>query len=302
MFHFSLILGSFQSCYAFTRCNDTPAPTLTPFREQQPEKSDSDTFASLPSSDEPDTTIAKPDVSDEAPSSTTQAQPNNPSCAGKPCEVAGECRSQFGFCGGSFIYCNDLSSWSIDKCGLFGEDENGETLLCGADINECPNGERMIRNPDKNCDFFLCPEEDEVNTSSGEFFVPAPGPTASSLPELPKPTLPTIVNPKKTDNFDSVDFSFGSKPSSQAINLGNKPANDPSKIVVIGNEQDVAEDEDQGSETRDDSTGNAMNDPFSNFDSFKYEEWITSARNSALCVDIHLLRNLGIALISLIIF
>ena len=250
---------------------------------------------------ESDAAISKPD-SNEAPSVTAQTQADNPGCTGKPCEVAGECRSQFGFCGGSFIYCNDLSSWSIDECGLFGTDENGETLLCGADINECPTGERMVRNPDKNCEFFRCPEQDDTNTSSGGFFVPAPGPSASSLPELPKPTLPTIVDPKKTD-FDSVDFSFGSKPSSQAINLDNKPAKEPSQVVVIGNEQDVADDEDQVTDTPDTSSSSStgsINDPFSNFDSFKYEEWITSARSGVIHVNIHWLCSLGIAVIALI--
>jgi hypothetical protein len=203
-------------------------------------------------------------------------------CTGKPCDISGECRSQFGFCGSSFIYCNDLSSWTLDNCGLFGTGQNGETVLCDADTYECPGGDRMIRNPDNNCEFFPCPVEDEADGTQFAFNAPASTPT---LPELPKPTLPTITNPKKPDF--SLDFVFGAEESNQTIDLGiAKPAKDPSKVVVIGNKDDVADDKDETPLATNSSSSSEkdVNDLF-NLDSYNdisFEGWMNGGCNISL--------------------
>lgn len=150
-------------------------------------------------------------------------------------------------------------------------DKVGETLLCDAEVQQCSSGERMIRNPDKNCDFFPCPDEELANSGISGLYVPASGPT---LPDLPKPTLPTITSPKKPNMLNSVDFSFGTKPSSQTINLeAARPVMDPSKVIVIGSGEDVADDK------APQATDTNQNDRYS-FDSFSYDEWITTVKNS----------------------
>lgn len=179
-----------QSCYAFTTCNNPP-PTPSPLGSTESSTlGDQDglessaitppaaaSIVNVTTDTTTNATLSKPTSNT---TSLTGSQAGGSDCTGKPCEIAGECRSQFGFCGSSFIYCNDLSSWTIDNCGLFGVDENGEKILCEADVQDCPGGERMIRNPDSNCEFFSCPAE-EVDAGLTGLYVPASTPT---LPEL----------------------------------------------------------------------------------------------------------------------
>eukprot|EP00804_Cyclotella_cryptica_P029048 CCRYP_005254-RA/>CCRYP_005254-RA protein AED:0.00 eAED:0.00 QI:1328/1/1/1/1/1/2/88/859 len=297
-----------QSCFAFTRCNENP-PTLAPIDTITPQPFDnmeeydnatmSNVTSRIPTS--PDGTSSSPSVPEMAsPSPKPVGDIESLSgCTGKPCEVSGECRSQFGFCGSTFIYCNDLSSWTLDNCGLFGTDQNGGTVLCDADTNECPGGDRMIRNPDNNCEFFPCPVEEETGGTQFAFNAPASTPT---LPELPKPTLPTITDPKKPD-FNSLDFSFGSGESNQTINLGMaKPAKDPSKVVVIGNEDHVADDKPEAPEATNSSSFSekGVNDLFSfnNYNDFTYEDWINCGRY----INLHWLLSLFMVLIAFLSF
>jgi hypothetical protein len=124
----------------------------------------------------------------------------------------------------------------MEKCGLFGTVGNGETILCGADVKDCPGGERVIRNPVQSCEYFPCPASEN----------PSPAPT---LPELPEPTLPTIVDPKKLD-FD-LDIGFGSTPSEETIDFGiGSPSKDSNQVVVIRDEEDVTDEQDQSSKTQ----------------------------------------------------
>jgi hypothetical protein len=110
----------------------------------------------------------------------------------------------------------------------------------------------------------------------------------------PKPTLPTITNPKKPVQFDSVDLTFGSKPSNINLEI-SKPANNPSEIVVIDDKEDVEDDKGASSEAPDSNTSSesSNSDPFSygqsnGFDNFNYEEWIT-AKSPRLRTNAHLL-------------
>lgn len=270
-----------QSCYAFTACNDSSSePTKAPAAQRKEE-----TFQEQDDLE----TNEKSDSNNAASAAASPA--DNPGCTGKTCPIAGECRSQFGFCGSSFIYCNDLSSWSLDNCGLFGEDEFGKTMLCSAEINNCPNGDRMIRNPDNNCEFFPCEDVEEEDVIFSSNFVPASGPT--SLPELPRPTLPTIINPEKP-NFNSVNFGLGSQPSSQTIDFDAiKPS--AGQVTVVGDEEDIANDEDQAA----DDIGA---DPFTSLDTFNYDEWINSVpRSGGFIVNTELLSSLSTLLLVILI-
>lgn len=270
-----------QSCYAFTSCNDPPPSPSPIFSGNATETvDDNDPEAITDSSPAAsNATASSPAAAATSNSSSTGALTEDPECTGQPCELVGECRSQFGFCGGSFIYCNDLSSWSMEKCGLFGTDENGETILCGADVKDCPGGERVIRNPLQGCDYFPCPASEKEAESLGGFVVPGPAPT---LPELPKPTLPTIVDPKKPDF--NLGLGFGSTPSDETIDFGiGSPSKDSDKVVVISDEEDVTDDQDQSSKITDETAVVGKNDPFSgNFDSFSYEEWLAGDRSGGL--------------------
>ena len=201
-----------QKCFAFTTCLDPTPETEKP----------TDRPTSPPNTPAPIT----PAPSDE----TTKLD----GCTGTPCPFAGECRSQYGFCGTSFIYCNALSSWTFDNCGLFGEAEDGEPVLCDAEVFECPEGEQVYRDPANDCEYFPCPasQDEESEMTSSSFHVPGvPGPSPSAFPELPKPTLPTINKP------DPYLLPNGSKP---------RPAKPTwSSVVVVDEIEDVKDDEEE---------------------------------------------------------
>jgi len=169
-----------------------------------------------------------------APSTPAEEATEPEGCAGTPCPLASECRSQYGFCGVSFIYCNAASSWTLETCGLSGSDASGVQLLCDADVRKCPGGEFVYRDPSNECEHFPCPEEKEEErfVTPSAFNIPAPGPRFS---ELPKPTLPKIdmQNPTTT------------KPTG-IIDLGKQPSG-LNTLVVIGKSEDVEDDKDESS-------------------------------------------------------
>jgi hypothetical protein len=168
------------SCFAFTACVDLDQPGSSSSMVDD----EGENFDDAPATDD---------------QSTLELTPNDPEsvrCTGSPCPFVGECRSQYGFCGSQFIYCNEMSSWKLDDCGLSGTDEKGDPVLCEPEVFECPEGEEVYRDPSNKCEFFPCPadqlEADEETSSA--FNLPASSP--SEFPELPMPTLPTITQAK----------------------------------------------------------------------------------------------------------
>jgi hypothetical protein len=156
--------------------------------------------------------------------------PESVRCTGTPCPFVGECRSQYGFCGSQFIYCNDLSSWKLDDCGLSGTDEKGDPVLCDPEVFKCAEGEEVYRDPLHECEFFPCPEDEEEasDITSSSFNLPASSP--SEFPELPVPTLPIITQAKP--------FTFPTE-----IDLGTNPSTlSNNAIVVVGTGDDIADD------------------------------------------------------------
>jgi len=144
---------------------------------------------------------------------------------------AGECRSQYGFCGSSFIYCNKASTWTLENCGLSGIDTNGTPLLCDADVLKCPGGEYVYKNPSNECEYFPCPEE-KVEENTPSFNIPAPGPTRFS--ELPKPTLPKIEKASRPTGI---------------VDLGKKPSGNTT-LAVINYSDDVKDDKEDSASTK----------------------------------------------------
>ena len=244
-----------QKCFAFTSCMNQPAgATDKPIdRPTNPPFTDSHVTLEL----EP--IIPAPMSEDEAPMPEGRDS--------TPCPFAGEYRSQYGFCGLSFIYCNALSSWSLENCGLYAADVNGEPVLCDVEVLKCPEGEEVYRDPWNECEYFPCPDtEEEETVMASAFHILAPTPTFS---ELPQPTLPTI---HKTSPFT---FSSVSKPSAGIINPVKKPSGD-STSVVIGTDEDVEDDKDESSESIEDdkpkSIGNEME-----FGSFSARDWLANS-------------------------
>ena len=203
-----------------------------------------------------------PETNDQSNLALLTNDPESVWCTGSPCPFVGECRSQYGFCGSQFIYCNDLSSWKLDDCGLSGTDEKGDPVLCDSEAFKCPEGEEVYRDPSNKCDFFPCPVDDEEASemTSSSFNLPASSP--SGLSELPMPTLPAITQAV------SFNFSTVTKPSTGIIDLDTNPtALSNNTIVTFGTGGDIADDGDELSNTTeqlDPSTSNANSD-FSGF-------------------------------------
>lgn len=198
-------------------------------------------------------------------------------CTGTPCSFVGECRSQYGFCGLSFIYCNNLSSWTI-KCGLSGSDEGG-VFSCEEDTKKCPEGEHVYRNPNNDCEHFPCPSDKEEEV----FHLPGlEAPSPAKFSGLPKPTLPTISNPTPFilpivnkppgGTIDKATSVYSDDTSTvEIVEIGE---NDTS-TVEIGEKDNIIDEED------DDEPSNLVDesyepDPFS---SFSVEDWFVNSAN-----------------------
>jgi hypothetical protein len=274
------------SCFAFTQCNDKLAGDATTDSMDSQSDGSGESTALDSQSDGLDESTASDSQSDgsgeaiatdviPAPEEETSSQEG---CTGAPCPFENECRSEYGFCGTSFIYCNMLSSWTLEKCGLLGIDANGETQLCDVEVFECATGEAVHRNPAEGCEYFPCPSvEEEGAVLSSAFSVPAPSP----LPPLAKPTLPTITKPSASHSSSaflptsSTSTSASDSSNSLAILLGD---NNEDEVV---DDTDKQEDEDV-EEEEPESTTDATTKPISasyDFGSFKADEWLFS--NSA---------------------
>ena len=245
-----------QSCFAFTGCNEQKQPTAAPIAWQEPPQSDHQSDGQEPphQSGVPASTPSSP-----KPTAKTVAGIELPEgCTGAPCPFRGECRSQYGFCGTSFIYCNSLSTWRLTSCGIMGWSSKGEMIQCDGDTKGCPEGEKVHRDPSKDCQYFNCPEAVGVNdTPSGGFGVPQTSPVR--FPELPKPTLQEIVKPGDIPPPTIISFippaGGGGGANNAAVDLGKKPtsqvdvaaANDEEgqnmneTATVVGNDKETSQ-------------------------------------------------------------
>lgn len=220
------------------------------------------------------------------PNEVTSTDATNDGCNGKPCPFSGECRSQYGFCGKSFIYCNDLSSWTLDACGLVGRDKTGKSIKCDTEVFKCADGdEEVYKDPANACEFFPCPndEEEESVIASTSFHTPGLSPSQSSpaqMPDLPKPTLPTITNasPFALPTFNAT--------STATIDLGKTPAALDNAVVVVDVNSDITDDGDQSS-TAQDSATSAQNQ--NTLTSFSADEWLMNSSIMARGVTCYLL-------------
>ncbi|KAL7469137.1 hypothetical protein ACHAXS_009388 [Conticribra weissflogii] len=276
--------GPGESCYAFTDCNKTRQPTespIVPFKYGEPVEE-----VVIDSIDEPNTaeslqTTINDTVSEQIPTNAPTIPNNMEGCNGEPCPLAGECRSQYGFCGSTFIYCNTLSSWTMKDCGLFGTDSNGATILCDADTSKCPDGKFVVRDPSNNCEFFECPVEEESS-----LVLSGPSPLSSpTLPPIPKPTLPTLTDPKATDLEEIEKNPIIGSQSNVIIPIGDDEEKE-SQIVVIGDDEDeVVDDRGKKSPEGKENDGNGKPDEggYSSFpgqsgysSGFSAEDWLKS--------------------------
>jgi len=265
-----------QKCFAFTSCAEqekektsrptdkpsdppidnesaTPTPTISTQTDTSPpisdilqEEDDGSDVASFDTIFQP---IATDDILTETEKPQDSIKPEG-SCEGAPCPFEGECRSQYGFCGISFIYCNALSSWTLENCGLAGAgvDEKGDfNMLCDAQTKTCPTGEKVYRNPANECEYFTCPseEEDIDEITSSAFSIPGmnKAPTPASLPTLPVPTLPTITK--------STPFTLPTvgKPSGMTIDLGKQSSDSSDTNDIVFEEEEEEEEKGSAAET-----------------------------------------------------
>jgi hypothetical protein len=102
--------------------------------------------------------------------STTDEATYELECTGEPCDNSAWCRSIYGSCGPGFIYCNSKAIWT----------------------SSCPPaspGKTSTKGPTSSPDSTT--EQKDSDTDSAVAPVQSP---SLSLPELPKPTLPTITD------------------------------------------------------------------------------------------------------------
>jgi len=242
-----------MSCFAFTQCNDKLANDVsTDSIGSQNDDSGGSTASDVTS----------------APVQETSVQEG---CTGTPCPFENECRSEYGFCGTSFIYCNGLSSWTIENCGLYGIDASGETHLCDVEVFECSNGKAVLRNPAEGCEYFECPSVEESAVIPSIFNVPGPSP----LLPLPKPTLPTINKPTSQET-SSAFLPAGSTTSTSS----SEPDSSNGLAILFGgnDKDDVVDDTD---ESTNDPTKRPIVSPNYDFGAFKADEWLIVNANSA---------------------
>jgi hypothetical protein len=274
-----------MSCFAFTKCNDAPSEVdVNDTDFVQSNGSDNVTIASDSLGASHNETL----VSVSLPSATSSLNGTmQEGCNGAPCPVENECRSEYGFCGRTFIYCNNLSSWTLEKCGLLGKDSTGETHLCDVELFECPNGEAVYRNPAAKCEYFECPNVEEESAVFPSIF-DSPG-LSPTLPPLAKPTLPTITKP--TAGQSSLAFAPFGAPSFNNIganNTGESSSESSNNLAILlggKNESTVAGDSDEVlADDSDESESSSANEVAkqTDFGMYEAEEWLNAVKNSSL--------------------
>ena len=292
-----------HSCYAFTSCNDVKSPNGPDNSPKDTPQNDNIQYDEVSdNSEEVDLNNPTPDQTESPVTIAPTAEPTKRvGCTGKPCQFTGECRSQYGFCGSSFIYCNDLSSWTLEKCGLAGVDVNGTAVLCDAETFECPDGKSVQRDPSNNCEFFACPAEESPTTQfSSAFKEPANSP--ATLPELPKPTLPTITKP------NPLEPTPAAKPTNIIILPSvTKPASDSQTVVIVGKKDQVEDDKQESFKNKNgnatsDSAEPSNNKQVSEFGTFSAEEWLLSGGHSRRRVQFNFLLPLAVSLMALLYY
>lgn len=279
-----------QKCFAFTSCMDDKENDIGNAEKE----SDIDNAANETDKIELNTELNE----------VTSSDATDDGCSGKPCPFSGECRSQYGFCGKSFIYCNDLSSWTLDACGLVGSDKNGDPIKCDTEVFMCADGDEVHKDPANSCEFFPCPDEEEEEEGSSlastSFHTPGLSPSQSSpaqMPDLPKPTLPTITNASPFTP-PAVNAS-----SAANIDLGKNPAASDNELVVI--DANNSGTTDVGDTSRSDVTENEVKTTPSqeNFPAFSAEEWLMSCsfmNRGVLTFWVPLTSTLSLSILSLL--
>jgi hypothetical protein len=123
---------------------------------------------------------------------------NELECTGEPCDQDSWCRSMFGSCGPGFIYCNAKAIWT-SSCRLTHPD---------ATYSEQPPSE-PVASPQ-----VTAAVDSDAETNDAAVPVPAPSLT-SGLPDLPKPTLPTITDATEFKNQAAFAASFSTSRNEQ---------------------------------------------------------------------------------------
>ncbi len=244
-----------QKCFAFTSCMDSIESPDNSNNNAEKAQNETDKFELTP-----------------APNEVTSSTATDDGCNGKPCPFAGECRSQYGFCGKSFIYCNDVSSWKLE-CGIVGSDKNGNPIQCDTEVFKCADGDEVYKDPANACEFFPCPDDkgEESAVTFTSFHTPGLSPSQSSpaeMPVLPKPTLPTITN--------ASPFTLPTVNATTAtIDLGEIPVATDNAVVVVDETSNITHNRD----TPLDNTENGNNSAPSQktLSSFSADEWLMNS-------------------------
>jgi len=190
-----------------------------------------------------------------------------------------------------------MSTWTLVDCGLVGPVVPGETMMvCDAETLQCPEGERVHRNPANDCEYFPCPvdEEEENAFTSAAFHVPAPTPR---FPALPMPTLPTIDEPSPYLLPTIV------KPSAGMIDLGKKSSGDGT-LVVIGRGEGVGDDNEEelkDTENEEDAKDDLNENGFGTFSTRQWLDNNGSCKKSQVTHAFHIVAPLVLSFILAII-
>jgi hypothetical protein len=136
-------------------------------------------------------------------SSETDEVVNEFECTGEPCEQDAWCRSAFGTCGPGFIYCNSQAVW---------------TASCRLNAPVTTPKQETASEPEEDA---ATGDEDVVE--AGSVAVPAPAPRLGTQ-ELPKPTLPTIIDGTASVNQQAFSAHVATADLGEAeTDLPNEP-------------------------------------------------------------------------------
>jgi hypothetical protein len=134
--------------------------------------------------------------------STTNEVVNELECTGEPCEQDTWCRSMFGTCGPGFIYCNAKAIWTA-SCRL------NQPVVTSSE--ESPSGPVATSQVESS----LVVEENSSDAVPNVATSPVSSPSLR-LPELPKPTLPTISDATTFKNQQAFAAHFATADSNES--------------------------------------------------------------------------------------